>query len=248
MNHKFSKSIPLILVLVLAFTGCASAEIPADTQPAHIVVQAQDSATDVPTSPASPASVPMQSSVSGQSVSPDQSAAPAETPISTPSENPLAPEQNPPGDIPDTQVFVKYFNSTGGYELSAPEGWARTENGTDVAFIDKFDGVQVAVIDSSKPLTVDAIKNKQAVDLEKSGRAVKIMSVLAKKTKTESVVWVNYESNSEPDAVTGKQVRLEDQCYYFYKNGKLAALTMWAPLGADNVDQWKLMSDSFRWQ
>ena len=33
----------------------------------------------------------------------------------------------------------------------------------------------------------------------------------------------------------------------FYKNGKLAVLTLWAPLGADNVDQWQRMSQSFKW-
>jgi hypothetical protein len=35
--------------------------------------------------------------------------------------------------------------------------------------------------------------------------------------------------------------------YVFYKNGKEAMLTVWAPLGADNVDQWNRMAKSFRW-
>jgi len=56
-----------------------------------------------------------------------------------------------------------------------------------------------------------------------------------------------YTSNSDPDPVTGKQVRLENNAYLFFKNGKLATLRLWAPLGADNVDQWKLISRSFRW-
>jgi hypothetical protein len=47
--------------------------------------------------------------------------------------------------------------------------------------------------------------------------------------------------------VTGKQVRLENNFYLFLKNGKLALLTLWAPLGSDNVDQWNLIANSFKW-
>ena len=61
-------------------------------------------------------------------------------------------------------------------------------------------------------------------------------------------VLIDYASNSEPDAVTGKQIRLENQTYLFFKDGKVASLTMWAPFGADNADQWNLMARSFRWQ
>ena len=34
----------------------------------------------------------------------------------------------------------------------------------------------------------------------------------------------------------------------FWKDGKLATLRLYAPYGADNVDQWRLMSRSFRWR
>jgi hypothetical protein len=61
-------------------------------------------------------------------------------------------------------------------------------------------------------------------------------------------VLVDYASNSDPDPVTGKQVRLENNAYYFYQNGKLATLVLWAPQGADNVDQWQQMAQSFRFQ
>jgi hypothetical protein len=145
-------------------------------------------------------------------------------------------------------VFVKYVNAAGGYELSVPEGWSRTEIGTDVSFIDKFDGVKVRLISFSDPFTLDSIQSKQLVDLQKSERAVTVRSVVEKAVNGEKAILISYESNSEPDAVTGKQMRLEDQCFFFYKNGKLAALTLWAPFGADNVDQWKLMSESFKWK
>ena len=77
-------------------------------------------------------------------------------------------EKNPPGNIPGDQVFVPYTSAAGSYSLKVPEGWARSEKGSDVDFIDKFDGVA-------------------------------------------------------------------------------AILFLWAPMGADNADQWKLISESFRW-
>jgi hypothetical protein len=41
-------------------------------------------------------------------------------------EHPIAPEKNPPGDIPDNQVFVEY-RSPLGFAIKVPEGWARRQ-------------------------------------------------------------------------------------------------------------------------
>jgi len=62
-----------------------------------------------------------------------------------------------------------------------------------------------------------------------------------------NAVVVKYTSNSEPNAVTNKKVRLENETYLFFQNGKEAKVTLWAPQGADNVDQWQRMAKSFRW-
>jgi hypothetical protein len=166
----------------------------------------------------------------------------------TPSEQPVEPEKNPPGDIPDSQVFISFTSQAGRYAVKAPEGWARTERGGDVKFSDKFDGEQVILSKSATPPTVGSVQRDQIPALEKSGHAVRIQSI---KTKTmphgQTAVVVVYTSNSEPDSVTDKQIRLDNVTYYFYRHGTLAALTLWAPSGADNVDQWKLISESFRW-
>lgn len=163
-------------------------------------------------------------------------------------EKAVAPEKNPVGDIPDTQVFVKYSSAAGGYELKVPEGWARTEKGTDVTLVDKFDGVQVGLSKSTTAPDAKSVRSVQAAALKKTGKAVQINSVKDVETAGGKAVLISYSSNSVPNPVTGKKVRLDNNEYLFYKNGKLATLRLWAPLGADNVDQWKLMSDSFRWK
>lgn len=165
-----------------------------------------------------------------------------------PVEKPVAPEKNPPGDIPDTQVFVKYTSSKGGYELQTPEGWARTENGADVKFVDKFDGLQVNVINTKDAFTLDSISKNQVVNLTNTARAVKVKSVKAVKLAGQQAYVVSYDSNSEPDSVTNKQIRLENQNFYYYKNGNIAVVKVWAPFGADNVDQWNYISQNFKWR
>jgi hypothetical protein len=162
-------------------------------------------------------------------------------------EQPVAPEQNPPGDIPDSQVLVKYHSPAGGYELQVPEGWARTESGGDVVFVDKLDGIRVSITKASGELTVINARNHQLAELQKTGRAIRLTGLKEVNLASGKAILMAYQSNSVPDPVTGKQARLENHAYLFNKNGKLAALTLWAPLGADNTDQWNLIADSFRW-
>ncbi len=163
------------------------------------------------------------------------------------SEKPVAPEKNPPGDIPDTQVFVIYSSTAGGYKLEVPEGWARQTNDKNVSFIEKLDGVKVEISPETTAPTAATVKTKQVAKLEKSDRAVKVVDVKDVKLPGGSAVLVQYALNSAPEPVTGKQVRLENNSYIFFKHGKLATLRLWAPQGADNVDQWQRISRSFRW-
>ena len=81
-----------------------------------------------------------------------------------------------------------------------------------------------------------------------TGRAVRVTGVKSVKLPSGPAVVVSYSSNSEPNPVTEKAIREENDRYFFWQNGKLVTLTMSAPLGADNADQWDLMAKSFRWQ
>ncbi|PSJ54362.1 hypothetical protein [Pseudaminobacter soli (ex Li et al. 2025)] len=163
-------------------------------------------------------------------------------------EKPLAAEKNPPGDIPDSQVFIDYVSPKDGFSLKVPEGWARTDRANGVSFVDKLDGVVLTRSDAPQPPTVDSVKKDYVGLLEKEERAVKIDSVKVVNLPAGSAIRIVYSSNSSPNEVTSKQVRLENQRFLYFKDGKLVALELYAPQGADNVDQWKLMSESFRWR
>ena len=155
----------------------------------------------------------------------------------------LAAEKNPPGDIPDDQVFVPYTSSASGYSLKVPEGWARSEKGSDVQFIYKFDGIAVVVdAAATSPTTKDVVAK-----LGKAEKGFKVIRTNDIRLPAGPALFVKYESESEVNPVTNKRIRLEDEAYAFYKNGKIAVLILWAPMGADNADEWKLISESFRW-
>jgi hypothetical protein len=156
-------------------------------------------------------------------------------------------EKNPPGDIPDTQVFIDY-TSPQGFTIKVPEGWARSDRADGASFIDKLDGVVVSMSKADAAPTVESAKADYVQKLEATGRAIRVSAVKQVKLPAGAAIRIVYTSNSEPNAVTSKQVRLENERYLYFKDGKLVTLELYAPKGADNIDQWQLMSNSLRWR
>ncbi|TPI11722.1 hypothetical protein [Mesorhizobium sp. B4-1-1] len=156
-------------------------------------------------------------------------------------------EKNPPGDIPDSQVFIDYA-SPEGFTMKVPEGWARSDRADGASFIDKLDGVVVSVAKAETAPTIESAKADYVPKLQAGERAVRVTAVKQVNLPAGPAIRIVYTSNSEPNAVTNRQVRLEDERYLYFKNGKLVTLELYAPKGADNVDQWQLMSNSFQWK
>jgi len=161
-------------------------------------------------------------------------------------EEPVPAEHNPPGDIPDDQVFIVY-KSPLGFSLKVPEGWGRIDRSDGAAFADKYDTIDIAVTSAQSPPTIESVARGETAELERTGRAVKIAKIKEVRLRAGPAVVIVYSSNSAPNPVTGKQIRLENERYLLYHAGRLATLDLSAPLGADNVDQWQLISESFRW-
>ena len=168
-------------------------------------------------------------------------------PVATAQEQPITPEVNPPGDIPDSQVFVTYA-SPAGFAIKVPEGWAMTERPDGARFTDKYDSIDISVAPAASAPTPERVRKEEAVILAKNGRAIRISAVRQVTLPAGLAVLIIYTSNSEPNAVTDKQIRLENNRYLFYREGREAALSLSAPAGADNADQWQLMASSFRWK
>jgi hypothetical protein len=61
-----------------------------------------------------------------------------------------------------------------------------------------------------------------------------------------SGVRIVYRRNSPPDAVTGRQYRDEVERYEIVAHGSEVILELFGPVGADNVDAYRTMSQSLR--
>ncbi len=157
-----------------------------------------------------------------------------------------APLPNPPGDISDSQAFVEY-RSPLGFSVKAPEGWSRREQPSGVSFTDKYGSLTIELTDAPGAPTAASAKQVQAGALEALPQAVSVSKLSAVTLPGGSAVVIAYASNSAPSPVTGKAIRLENEQHLFWRAGKLATLTLSAPFGADNADQWQLMARSFRW-
>jgi hypothetical protein len=159
--------------------------------------------------------------------------------------NPNAPEVVAPGDIPDNQLFVPYRPTAGGYTISVPEGWSRTEDNGAVTFTDKYNSIMVTVRPVAAAPTVESVGKSGLADVaqDPSYRAGKIA---ATKTAGGSAIKATYEIGSAPNKVTGKKALLAVERYVYFGNGTQVVVTLSGAKGADNVDPWKIVSDSVR--
>jgi hypothetical protein len=169
----------------------------------------------------------------------------SETEAAVSSEPPVPVESNPPGDIPDNTVFVAFRSAKGGWTVSVPEGWARTTAGTTVIFTDKLNTVQVDA-EPGGPVRLADAKNKDVPALRAATRAFKLVSVTAVTLPAGPAVLISYQANSDPNAVTGKQYRLDVLRYELFHAGTRTTLTLLSPVGADNVDPWTTVTNSLK--
>jgi hypothetical protein len=182
-------------------------------------------------------------STNGPSPSSTQTVSPSETPVSV--EPPVPVESSPPGDIPDDTAFVPYHSKKDGWTVTVPEGWSRTRSGTTVTFTDKLNTVQVDARPGD-PVTVDDVKRTDVPELKKSTRAFKLVSVTKVTLPAGPAVLISYQANSDPNVVTGKQYRLDVLRYLVFHGGTRTTLTLLSPVGADNVDPWRIVTQSLK--
>jgi hypothetical protein len=158
--------------------------------------------------------------------------------------NPNGKEVSPPGDIPDNQAFVAYSPPGGGFSVKVPEGWARTSQGPATIFADKLNSVRMESMSGPSAPTAATIKKDTAQIQGAQSGSIATSTV---KRKAGTAVKIVYLTTGKADPVTGRSRTLAVERYEFFKNGKEAVLTLSGAKGADNVDPWRIVTDSFRW-
>jgi len=162
--------------------------------------------------------------------------------------DPNAAEQNDPGDIPDNQVFVAYSPPNRGFSVKVPEGWSRSESGDAVTFTDKFNSIRMESKELASAPTVSSVRTTDVPALAQSEQGFKVGTISTVTRKAGNAIRVLYEVDGQPNAVTGKSVRVAVERYEFWRSGTAVILTLSGAKGADNVDPWKIVTDGFGWK
>jgi hypothetical protein len=166
---------------------------------------------------------------------------------SSSSADPAAKEVSPAGDIPDNQAFVTYSPPGADYSVKVPEGWARSAAGGSVTFTDKLNAIRMEEGAAKGGPSAATAKRTELPQLAKQVKGFKPGSVNIVKRTSGPAVRITYLATSPPDPVTGKTRADAVERYLFIRNGKKVVLTLSGPKGADNVDPWKLVTDSLKW-
>lgn len=160
---------------------------------------------------------------------------------------PAPKETNPAGDIPDSQVYVPFAPSGGLLTVKVPEGWARSRQGAATVFTDKLNTVRIETRPAATAPTVASAKAElprlKSTIAGFSGGAATVVRRAA-----GPAVRITYRVQSAPNPVTGKTTQDAVELYEFWKGGNELVLTLSGPVGADNVDPWKTITDSVRWR
>ena len=161
--------------------------------------------------------------------------------------SPAATEQVAPGDIPDTQAFVTAKAPSGGWSVKVPEGWAQQTVSTGVLFTDKLNVIQAIERTAAQAPTIASVRSTEVAALNAAHSGVTVGTITQFTRAGGSGIVLRYQADSAKDQVTGKVHRDAAEEYLFFKNGRQVAVTVSGAVGADNVDPWKIVTDSFRW-
>ena len=175
---------------------------------------------------------------------------PAKAPVgsgSAAAPSPGATEQVAPGDIPDTQAFVTVKAPSGGWSIKVPEGWAQQQVGTGVRFTDKLNTIEAVERPAAQAPTVTSIRSTEIPALTSADPGLQVGSVSTFSRTGGSGVLLKYQLDSAKDSVTGKVHRDAAEEYVFFKGGREVVVTVSGAVGADNVDPWRIVTNSFRW-
>jgi hypothetical protein len=156
-------------------------------------------------------------------------------------------ESAPSGDIPDSTVYVPYRTASGHVEVTVPQGWARSIDAAGAVFTDKLNSIRIQEVPAPTAPTVTTAHDTEAPKIQSTGSNVQIGDITTVTRKAGTAVEIKYTADSAPDAVTGKVLHDAVERYEFFRNGTEVVLTLSGPVGADNVDPWRTVTDSLVW-
>ena len=150
------------------------------------------------------------------------------------------------GDIPDNQNFLTLKDQRLRVSMLYPEGWTVKTGASGVTISDKNNLVRISVAPGSTP-TVSSVQASLAT-LKSSTPGLTAGTPQAISLRSGAAIKAIYTTQSAPNPVTGKSLRLTVDRYELAHGGRVATVDLGTPVGVDNVDAYRRMIESFRWQ
>jgi hypothetical protein len=185
------------------------------------------------------------SACGGSSSKSKKSSQPATSTSTAPKAN--ATESAPPGDIPDNQAFVAYAAPNGAFSVQIPEGWAMTRAGQVVLFTDKYNSIRIESHPAASRPSRTSARASDVPAIRAATPGFVPGDVKTVQRKSGPAVLLTYRADSPPNEVTGKVAVESVERYEFWRGGTEVVLTLSAPVGSDNVDPWRKVTDAFTW-
>ena len=146
------------------------------------------------------------------------------------------------------QPDIRYLHRGGRHlfgEVSG--GLGAHHSGDSVVFADKFNSVTLSPHNGFYQPTEDFAKTVEKPQIAATTEGFKPGSVSTVKRSAGPAILITYQRQSAPSPVTGKAVTQDVQRYEFAKGGRGVVITLASPVGSDNVDPWRVVTDSFTW-
>ncbi len=245
-----SRSIAGVLATALLLVACTGQTTPTTGASSAATIAAPTRTPTLPRGSTLPTSAlpTATSAVPTDTTAPTDTPAPGDTTSPTDSGTP-APEASGSttgGDIPDNAVFLTYKDAAHAFSIDYVEGWQVTTS---------TDGVQVRDKDSSETVTIvppvtDVAAYVSGTDLPalQATPPFRLEKQDTVKIHGQDIIHLLYHVPSPPDPVTGKQVPSTVDRYYVPGTNGLAIVSLSTPNGVDNVDAFRQMIESFKWQ
>jgi hypothetical protein len=160
---------------------------------------------------------------------------------------PVPAESNPPGDIPDTTVYVAYRSQKGHVQLKVPEGWSRQDATASSTFSSNLNSITIAWTPKAAAPSAASARATVIPALQRGTLAFRLMSVRTVRLNAGPAIEITYQVNSPPNQVTGRQYRLVIERFELTTGGRGVVLSLSSAVGSDNVDPWRIVSQSLRW-
>jgi hypothetical protein len=161
--------------------------------------------------------------------------------------NPNVAEKSPPGDIPDNQAYVAYAPPRAGYSVKVPEGWSRSTASGATTFTDKLNSITMQTRPAASAMSVADATRRDVPKLAHATRGFRAGRVSTVHRHAGDAIRITYTARGAASPVTGRAVTDAVERYVFFHRGRDLILTLSGPKGADNVDPWRIITDSLRW-